>query len=246
MTYCIGMLLETGLVMMADTRTNAGVDNIASFKKLHVLVDQPDRMMVMATAGSLSVTQAMLAMLKEGIADRHGTLRHIADAPSLFRASEIIGDAVTQARENVEDHLRHSGINGSVSLLLGGRVGDEPLSLYLIYSEGNAIACQKDTPFLQIGEHKYGKPILDRALRWDTPIDEAVKVGLISYDATIRSNLSVDRPIDLMVMHTDRARAPIEKRIEEDDPYFNALSATWGRLMIEARDQVVDPPFLSA
>jgi putative proteasome-type protease len=243
MTYCVGMLIDAGLVMMADTRTNAGVDNISSFKKLHTLVDAPDRLIVIASAGSLSATQTMLALLKEGIPDKHGKPCMIADAPSLFRAAELIGDAVVIARESVEEHLKHSGINGGVSMLLGGRVGDEPLSLYLIYSEGNFIACQPDSPFMQIGEHKYGKPILDRALRFDTPVDEAVKVGLLSYDATIRSNLSVDRPIDLIVMPADGA-PPIRKRIEEEDAYFNELSATWGKLLIEARDQVPDPPFL--
>lgn len=243
MTYCVGMLIEGGLVMMADTRTNAGVDNISSFKKLHTLVETPDRLIVMASAGSLSATQTMLAMLKEGIPDKHGTKRMIAEVPSLFRAAELIGDAVVIAREAVEEHLKHSGINGGVSMLLGGRVGNEPLALYLVYSEGNSIACQPDSPFMQIGEHKYGKPILDRALRYDTPVDEAVKVGLLSYDSTIRSNVSVDRPIDLIIIPASGA-PPIRKRIEEDDAYFNELSATWGRLLIEARDKVADPPFL--
>lgn len=238
------MLLESGLVMMADTRTNAGVDNISSFRKLHVLADTPDRQIMLASAGSLSVTQTMLALLKEGIADGKGAKRLIGEAPSLFRAAEIIGDAVCAARESVDEHLKHTSINGSVSMLLGGRVGNEPLSLYLVYSEGNFIACQPDSPFLQIGEHKYGKPILDRALHWGTPLDEAVKVGLISYDATIRSNLSVGLPIDLCVMRTEAAQPVINKRIEADDPYFDALSARWGQLMIEARDQIVDPPFL--
>jgi putative proteasome-type protease len=245
MTYCVGMLTEAGLVMMADTRTNAGVDNISSFKKLHMLADGADRLIMMASAGSLSVTQTMISLLKEGIPDpKSGEKRFVNEAGSLFRAAQIVGDAVALARASVEAHLKHSGINGDVSMLLGGRVGGESLGLYMIYSEGNFIACQPDSPFLQIGEHKYGKPILDRALRWDTPIDEAVKVGLISYDSTIRSNLSVGRPIDITVMYSDATKPNVHKRITEDDAYFNALSATWGRLMIDARDKVDDPPFL--
>lgn len=237
------MLVEAGLIMMADTRTNAGVDNISSFKKLHYLHNDPDRIVVLASAGSLSATQTMLALLKEGIPDKHGAKHMTADTHSMFRTAEIIGDAVVIARESVEEHLKASGINGGVAMLLGGRVGSEPLSLYLIYSEGNFIQCQADSPFMQIGEHKYGKPILDRALRYDTPLDEAVKVGLLSYDATIRSNVSVDRPIDLIVLPAD-GRPAVQKRLDDDDPYFKELSATWGRLLIDARDKVPDPPFL--
>ncbi len=249
MTYCVGMLTEAGLAMIADTRTNAGIDNISTFKKLHVLADDPDRLIILASAGSLSVTQAMLSMLNEGIpaphhGAHHGPPRKLDDAPSLFRAAEIIGDAVGLARVSVEDHLKNTSINGGVSMLLGGRIGDEPLALYQIYSEGNFIACQQDSPFLQIGENKYGKPILDRTLRWGTPMDEVVKVGLLSFDATMRSNLSVGRPLDLIIVPTNAAKPPITHRIDEDDTYFNDLSSTWGRLMIEARDKVPDPPFV--
>jgi putative proteasome-type protease len=129
-------------------------------------------------------------------------------------------------------------------LLLGGRIGDGPLMLYLIYSQGNFIECQPDSPYAQIGELKYGKPMLDRALHWDSPLDEAVKVGLISFDSTMRSNLSVGPPLDLIVIPEDRAQAVIRRRIQSDDPYFNQLSSEWGRLLNEARQQIPDPPFM--
>ncbi len=246
MTYCVGMQLRDGLVMIADTRTNAGIDNISVYKKLHTLFEKGSNIIVAASAGSLSVTQAMISLLDEGLpdADPEAPRRRIEEAPSMFRAAELVGEALAIARNEVGRTLVGTGINADVSLLLGGRVGDEPLSLYLIYSEGNFIQCQPDCPYAQIGELKYGKPILDRALQWDSPLDEAVKVGLISFDSTMRSNLSVGLPFDLIIMPTERSSSTIRRRIEQGDPYFTTLSTSWGRLLNEARQQVPDPPFL--
>jgi putative proteasome-type protease len=246
MTYCVGMRLEAGLVLIADTRTNAGIDNISTYKKLHTLVEADDRIVVAASAGSLSVTQAMLSLLAEGLEpdEDGGTRRHVADMPTMFRIAEIVGEALAKARKDIGKTLNGTGINADVSLILGGRVGGEPLTLYLVYSEGNFIKIQTDCPFAQIGESKYGKPILDRALQWESPLDEAVKVGLISFDSTMRSNLSVGLPIDLIVIPTDQKDALIRRRIEQDDSYFRELSGVWGRLLNEARQQVPDPPFM--
>ena len=248
MTYCVGMLIEAGLVMIADTRTNAGIDNISVFKKLHILADDSDRLVVLASAGSLSVTQSALSLLEEGLPchDGSGIARTIAAQPTMFRVAQLVGEAVSTARRAIGGTLEGTKINAGVSFLLGGRVGNEPLALYLVYAEGNFIECQPDAPFLQIGELKYGKPILDRALTWGSPLDEAVKVALISFDATIRSNLSVGRPLDLIVVPTNPGTANIKRRIDVDDPYFDALSATWGRLLNEARTQIPDPPFLQS
>ncbi len=246
MTYCVGMLVEAGLVMIADTRTNAGIDNISVFKKLHLLADDGNRLVVLASAGSLSVTQSTLSMLEEGLPchDGSGIARTVAAQPTMFRVAQLVGEAVSTARRAIGVTLEGTKINAGVSLLLGGRVGNEPLALYMIYAEGNFIECQVDAPFLQIGELKYGKPILDRALTWRSPLDEAVKVALISFDSTIRSNLSVGLPLDLLVVATDPAKPNIKRRIDIDDPYFDALSATWGRLLNEARTQIPDPPFM--
>jgi putative proteasome-type protease len=246
MTYCVGMLVEAGLVMVADTRTNAGIDNISVFKKLHILADAGNRLIVAASAGSLSVTQSALSMIEEGLpGEQDGDpLRTLADAPTMFRAALLVGEALSKARRTISATLHGTSINASASILLGGRIGDEPLTLYQIYAEGNFIECQSDAPFLQIGELKYGKPILDRALTWQSPLDEVVKAALISFDATIRSNLSVGRPLDLIIVPADPARPNIKRRIDENDPYFNELSATWGRLLNEARTQIPDPPFM--
>jgi putative proteasome-type protease len=248
MTYCVGLLVEAGLVLIADTRTNAGIDNISIFKKLHILADEADRLIVAASAGSLSVTQSALSMIEEGLPGHHegDPLRTLDDATTMFRAALLVGEALSSTKRAIGATLHGTTINASASILLGGRVGDEPLTLYQIYAEGNFIECQPDAPFLQIGELKYGKPILDRALTWHSPLDEVVKAALISFDATIRSNLSVGLPLDLIVVPTDPKAPTIRRRIEEEDPYFNELSATWGRLLNEARTQIPDPPFLTA
>jgi putative proteasome-type protease len=248
MTYCVGMRPEAGLVIIADTRTNAGIDNISVYNKLHMLADSDDRIIVAASAGSLSSTQAMLALLGEGLdpLEEGAPRRTIADMPTMFRAAQLVGEALTKARGDVARALHGTKINADVSILLGGRVGDGPLTLYLVYSEGNFIECQRDCPYAQIGELKYGKPILDRALQWESPLDEAVKVGLISFDSTMRSNLSVGRPLDLIVIPSDPNAPVVRRRIDQDDAYFNQLSADWGRLMNEARQQIADPPFMAA
>ncbi len=246
MTYCVGLLVKAGLVLIADTRTNAGFDNISTFKKLHILADDHDRLIVAASAGSLSVTQSTLSLTGEGLPchDETGVPRTVGNQPTMFRVAQLVGEALSIAKRTIGVTLQGTTINASGSILLGGRIGNEPLILYQIYAEGNFIECQPDAPFLQIGELKYGKPILDRALTWDTPLDEAVKVALISFDSTMRSNLSVGMPLDVIVIPTDRSTPTIRRRVEADDRYYNELSATWSRLLNEARTQIPDPPFM--
>jgi putative proteasome-type protease len=246
MTYCVGILVEAGLVLVADTRTNAGIDNISVYKKLHILADDDERLIVAATAGSLSVTQSMTAMLEEGLPclDESGIARTISGQPTMFRVAQLVGEALSTSRRAIGNALEGTRINATASVLVGGRIGSGPLQLYLVYAEGNTIECQPDAPFLQIGELKYGKPILDRALNWQSPLDEAVKVALVSFDATIRSNLSVGLPLDLIVVPRDPAQLVVRRRIEVDDGYFNQLSTEWGRLLNDARMAIPDPPFL--
>jgi putative proteasome-type protease len=246
MTYCVGILVEDGLVMVADTRTNAGVDNISSFRKLHLLDEGDSQLVVAASAGNLSITQAALSLLAEGLEPEleGGVRRYVRDAHSMFAAAQLVGEALRTANKMFGDTLEAEGVSASVSFLLGGRIKGGPLTLYLIYDIGNFIECRKDCPFLQIGESKYGKPILDRALKYDTPLDEVVKVAMISFDSTIRSNLAVGRPLDLIVIAGDAAKPVIKRRIEADDRYFNDLSARWSMLLSEARATIPDPPFM--
>jgi putative proteasome-type protease len=241
------MLLDAGLIMIADTRTNAGVDDISSFRKLHVLADTEDRCIYAASAGNLSTTQTVMSMLREGIptGDDGAIMRTIAEPNSMFRAAQLVGDAMKLANDTVGKALASIKISGASSILLGGRIGDGAPSLFLIYSAGNFIECKADMPFFQIGETKYGRPMLDRTINPATPLPEAMKIAFLSFDASIRSNLAVARPLDLMVMPTAPRAKVLTRRIGENDPYFNDLSARWGDLLHDAAATIPDPPFMA-
>ncbi len=248
MTYCLGMLLDAGLVMMADTRTNAGIDNFSSFKKLHTLADDKDRRIFAATAGNLSMSQSVVSLIGEGLpaGEASEMSRSVHEASTMFRVAQLVGEAVQAADETVGAALSRINIPSSVSLLLGGRVGKGPLTLYLVYNAGNFIECTAEIPFLQIGETKYGRPILDRGLKFETPLHEAVKFGLLSFDSAMQSNLGVARPIDLVVIPRDPAEEPVRRRIEADDPYFDDLSARWSRYLHDATSAIPNPPWMDA
>lgn len=247
MTYCIGMLLNAGLVMIADTRTNAGVDNFSCYKKLHTLVEAPDRQIFAATSGSLSVSQSVTALLQEGLPPEspQDEPRTLMTVPTMFRAAQLLGEAVQIINRKVGAALELANISSSVSFLLGGRIGKERPHLFLIYSAGNFIECQEDSPFFQIGETKYGRPILDRSIDVTTPLDEAVKIGFLSFDSAMRSNLGVARPLDMLVMSADRAVPLLTLRIEPDDDYFNELSLSWSHMLHQAMRTIPNPPFMS-
>lgn len=248
MTYCLGMLLNDGLIMIADSRTNAGVDDISSYRKLHCLIDEPGRIIYAATAGNLSTSQTIISLLREGLrtpGDDSGLTRTIADPPSMFRAAQLVGEAVQIANETVGKALASIRISGASSILLGGRIGNTPPSLYQIYSAGNFIENRPDVPFFQIGETKYGRPMLDRVIDPATPLSEAVKVGFLSFDASIRSNLAVGLPLDVMVLPNRKGAKALVRRVERDDPYYNDLSARWGDLLNNAAAAIPDPPFMA-
>lgn len=246
MTYCLGMLLESGLILMADTRTNAGVDNFSTFRKLHVLADGPDRQVYAATAGSLSVSQSVISLLQEDqLASETGEhSRCLSEAPTMFRVAQLVGEAVERVGATTGAALERSHVDASVELLVGGRVGEGPFRLFLVYSIGNFIECTPDVPFLQIGETKYGRPILDRALHYDTPLADAVKMGCLSFDSTMKSNLGVAMPIDLLVLPNIDEHAPISRRIEPGDPYFEKLTDRWAELLYEAAIGLPSPPWM--
>ena len=247
MPYCLGMLLDAGLIMIADTRTNAGVDDISSFRKLHCLADEKDRVIYAASAGNLSTTQTVISLLREGIptGEDGAIMRTIAEPTSMFRAAQLVGDAVQLANATVGKALASIKISGSSSILLGGRIGDAPPALFLIYSAGNFIECKPDMPFFQIGETKYGRPMLDRTIKLTTPLPEAMKIAFLSFDAAIRSNLAVARPLDLMVMPARPGAKPLTRRITENDAYFTDLSVRWGDLLHDAAATIPDPPFMA-
>jgi putative proteasome-type protease len=247
MTYCLGMLLNEGMIMMADTRTNAGVDNFSSFKKLHTLANEPDRQIFACTSGSLSMSQTVISLISEGMPTAEGgkMMRTLAGTTTMFRAAQLVGEAVQQANRTVGSALSATKIPTTVSLILGGRIGDAPPSLFHIYGEGNFIECKAETPYIQVGETKYGKPIIDRSLRIDTPLAEAVKIGFLSYDSAMRSNLGVARPLDILVMPRDPAKPLVQRRIDADDAYFNDLSRRWSEALHAARQSIPNPPFIA-
>lgn len=247
MTYCLGMMLNDGMIMMADTRTNAGVDNFSSFKKLHTLANDPERQIFACTSGSLSMSQTVISLISEGMPTEDGgeMVRTLGSTATMFRAAQLVGEAVQKANRTVGSALSQTKIPTTVSLILGGRIGDAPPALFLIYGEGNFIECKAETPYIQVGETKYGKPIIDRSLRIDTPLAEAVKIGFLSYDSAMRSNLGVARPLDILVMPRDPARPLIQRRIEADDEYFNDLSRRWSEALHAARQSIPNPPFVA-
>jgi putative proteasome-type protease len=247
MTYCLGMLLDAGLIMIADTRTNAGVDDISSYRKLHCLADASDRCIYAASAGNLSTTQTTVGLLREGVPSggEENLLRTIAEPTSMFRAAQLVGEALQLANETVGKALASIKISGSASLLLGGRIGDGKPALFLIYPSGNFIECKPDVPFFQIGETKYGRPILDRTLHHTTSLAEAMKIGFLSFDSSIRSNLAVALPLDLMVMPATPGTPTLTRRVEVEDAYFEDLSARWGDLLADAAASIPDPPFMA-
>jgi putative proteasome-type protease len=244
MTYCAGILVKEGLVMIADTRTNAGLDDISTYRKLHLFETPGDRVLAIATAGNLSVTQATLALLHEGVlhADT-GARETLGTCATMFQAAHLIGTALRRVTLDVQPGLASAGVDYGASLLFGGQIAGGPITLYLIYGEGNFIECGPESPFLQIGEHKYGKPVLDRAVDYDCEINEALKLGLISFDSTMRSNLAVGMPLDLILLRTDALRTEVEFRIEKGDPYFAELQAQWSRGLTAAYRAIPTPAY---
>ena len=244
MTYCAGILVREGLVMMADTRTNAGLDDISTFRKLHLFSWPGDRTFVLMTAGNLSITQTVVSLLHEGIPNTEtGEIETLLNAGSTFRAAQLVGRAVRRVREVDGEALRDAGVKFELSLLFGGQIKGEPMRLFMVYNAGNFIECGMDSPFLQIGEHKYGKPILDRAMTFDTDIYDALKIGLISMDSTMRSNLGVGLPIDIVVLRRDAEEPELNQRIEAGEPYFHDLRERWSRALREAHMAIPRPPY---
>jgi len=236
-------LVEQGLAMLADTRTNAGVDNISTYRKLRVHGNDGKRLIAIASAGSLSTTQAAIQRLSQGVINPEtGESETLDTVPNIFSAALAAGRSLRASRDAMAG-LQAEDVNFDATFLVGGSVGGERTRLFLVYSAGNAIECGPETPYLQIGENKYGKPILDRALSYDTELKEAVKVALISFDSTMRSNLAVGLPLDLIIARSGEARADTLIRIDDNDPYFHDLSQRWSEALAHAREEIPSPPY---
>jgi putative proteasome-type protease len=243
MTYCAGILVDKGLVMIADTRTNAGLDDVSTYRKLHMFVEPGERVWRWpppAISRSPSRRQPAHRRVREPgyRRDRHAG----ADADDV-RAAQLIGHAIRRVRSTEAQALEDARIRFEVSMLFGGQIRGGPMRLFMVYSAGNFIECSQEAPFLQIGEHKYGKPILDRAVKYSTQIYDALKIGLISIDSTMRSNLAVGLPIDIAVICRDSLDAELVHRIEAGEPYFHDLRERWSAALRAAHMAIPRPPY---
>jgi putative proteasome-type protease len=225
MTYCVALKLNAGMVFASDSRTNAGVDQISSFKKMRSFVNPGDRAIVILSSGNLSITQNAINLLEQhGL---HPERPNVWNAESMFEVAQLLGECLREVRKQDGVFLAQSNVDASANFIVGGQIQEERMRLFLVYAEGNFIEASDETPFFQIGETKYGKPIIDRVIRPDTALSDAVKCVLVSFDSTMRSNLSVGLPIDLACYNQSSLRLDLQQHITQDDPYFSQISRRW-------------------
>ncbi|SDY43967.1 proteasome-type protease [Citreimonas salinaria] len=240
MTYCVGMVLDRGLVFMSDTRTNAGVDNVSTFRKMFTWEKPGERVLVLMTAGNLATTQAVVSELDERSKAVDERAPSLLEAPSMYQAARIVAGMLRDviARHNQAGPAAESPFGAT--MILGGQIAGGPPRLFLIYAEGNFIEAGEDTPFFQIGETKYGRPILVRAYDPDMDFEAAVKLLLVSFDSTVKANLSVGAPFDLQIVQRDQLALGPSQRIPADDPYYDAISRRWGEALKSALEYLPD------
>lgn len=242
MTYCVGMRLDAGLVFLSDSRTNAGVDQVGTFRKMSVFENPGERTMVLMSAGNLSISQSIRQLVSDHI-DASGN--SIWTAPNMYEAARILGEAVRTVHHRDAKSLSEFGIDFNVSLIFGGQIKGERCRLFQIYSAGNFIESHNENTYFQIGEAKYGKPILDRVVTPATPLDEAAKCALISMDSTLRSNISVGLPLDLLVYENNKLAVTHFVTIDEKNQYFQMIRNTWGQ-QLKSVFESIDAPVWNA
>ena len=242
MTYCVGLLLDAGLVMASDSRTNAGVDHVATFPKMNLFTVPGERVLVLLTSGNLAISQAVINRLQKNIAENAAP--NLLSASCMFEAARIVGEALRAVHHDDAEHLRKHQADFNQSILLGGQIAGEKTRLFSIYAAGNFIEACPETPYFQIGETKYGKPILDRVVDRRTDLSEAAKCTLISFDSTIRSNLSVGMPIDLLIYRADSFSADCKRRVTDKDPYFNLIRKGWSDGLKRVFSELPDPDWI--
>jgi putative proteasome-type protease len=247
MTYCIAIRLDAGLVFLSDSRTNAGLDHIASFRKMMIYEKPGERFMVLLSAGNLSVSQSVRELLQVEKIDsgRDDEGLTIWNCRSMFDAARVLGSTVRRVYQQDGPALKNAGIDFNASFILGGQIAHEgkleAMRMFLVYSPGNFIEATRETPYFQIGESKYGKPILDRVITPATPLHEAAKCALVSMDSTLKSNLSVGLPLDLLVYHANALKSDHHVCIDEHNPYFSFIRSSWGQKLREVFESIEDP-----
>jgi putative proteasome-type protease len=239
MTYCVGLLVDTGLVMLSDSRTNAGVDQINTFRKMATFQKPNDRVLVLMSAGNLAITQAVVNLLHEPPSPDEPT--RLFQATNMFNAARVVGEALRAIHERDAESLNDHGHEFNGTFVLGGQIMGEQPRLFHIYSAGNFIESSSDTPYFQIGESKYGKPIIDRVISRSSSLAQTAKCALVSMDSTLRSNLSVGPPLDLAIVRRDEFKLATHISIDMDNPYFTMLRQRWGLALREVFSQLPNP-----
>ncbi len=242
MTYCVAMRLDAGVVFLSDSRTNAGVDHINTFRKMHVFAKEGERVLVLMTAGNLSISQSVVNTIREKLGARGNNLDKVKN---MFEAAKHVGDCLREVHGRDAAALEKFGLDFSSSLILGGQIKGEEPRLFNIYAAGNFIEATPETPYFQIGESKYGKPIIDRVISTRTSLDEAAKCALISMDSTIRSNLSVDLPLDLLIYERDALKVRQHVKITRDTAYYGQIRKQWGEHLRQGFAELPDPDWES-
>jgi putative proteasome-type protease len=240
MTYCVALRVEAGLVMLSDTRTNAGLDNIAMFRKTFTYEVPGERAIALLCSGNLSVTQEVRAKLSRALKDgaEDPEIETLLNCKTMHRAAQIVGDAMKEVQTEMREGMSAGDLSLHASILIAGQRKGGKLRLYMVYAEGNFIEATAETPFFQIGEHKYGKPILDRIIKADTSLSDATKAVAVSMDSTMRSNLSVGMPLDLTIIARDEYQFMVRRRIESDDADFQSISREWGAVLQRGFDSL--------
>jgi putative proteasome-type protease len=243
MTYCVAIKLNAGLVFLSDSRTNAGLDQISTFRKIIIYEKPDDRFMVLLSAGNLSISQSVREILQVERLKEAGDEEALTiwNATSMFDVARVLGAAIRHVHQRDGESLKEAGVDFNVSILLGGQIKGEAMRLFQVYAAGNFIETTPETPFFQIGESKYGKPVLDRVITPDTPLNEAAKCALVSMDSTLKSNLSVGLPLDLVVYENDALQTDKIVCIDEHNPYYQMMHNSWGQKLREVFDSIEDP-----
>jgi len=240
MTYCVAMSLDAGMIFASDSRTNAGVDQIARFSKMRVFAKDGERVIVTLSSGNLSITQNALSTLEQRMRTGESAL-HLMNAKSMFDVARLVGDALREVKTRDGPYLLQANVDSSANFIVGGQVRGEPPRLFQVYGEGNFIESTADTPYFQIGESKYGKPVIDRVITRATSLSAATKCILVSFDSTMRSNISVGLPIDLVSYEVGALRVRMQRRIDETDPYFRMVHEQWGEGLRRVFADLPDP-----
>jgi putative proteasome-type protease len=240
MTYCVAMSLDSGMIFASDSRTNAGVDQIARFSKMRIFHREGDRLIVTLSSGNLSITQNAVNILEQRarLVDKGPNLWNVQ---SMFEAAGLLGEALREVKTRDGPYLMQNNIDAHANFIVGGQIAGEPHRLFEAYSEGNFIEATPDTCYFQIGESKYGKPVIDRVVNRRTSLIDATKCTMVSFDSTMRSNISVGLPIDLLVYEADSLRIKLQRRVDESDGYFQMVHTQWGEGLRRVFAQLPNP-----